>query len=126
VGAVVLDANVIIALLLRSDALHADAVRLMSPAVLAGSALLTPVSVYSEILVGPIRTGTAHVVEGFLSDNGVTIISVDRDIARIAAEFRAQHACLRLPNALVLATALEHKAMVLTFDERTRRIADEI
>ena len=44
-------------------------------------------------------------------------------MAERAAELRAQHARLRLPDAMVLACAAELEGELLTYDERLAAIA---
>jgi predicted nucleic acid-binding protein len=52
----------------------------------------------------------------------VEIVAADREIARRAAELRAATEALRLPDALVLATAQLRGARLLTFDERLAQL----
>lgn len=79
-------------------------------------------SAYSETLVRPLSTGHGDKVEAFLDGLGVEIVPVDREIARRAAELRSAHATLRLPDALVLATAQLCDARLLTFDGRLSQL----
>ena len=70
--------------------------------------MLLPASSYSEILVNPSRSGPAAVkeVDGIVDALPGVVVPVDRAIAASAAALRAQHGrALRLPDALVLATA---------------------
>ena len=69
--------------------------------------LVLPASAYAEILVGPFRTGAAAItkVESFLTDFSIHIAAVDAGTAKRAALHRSRHRSLRLPDALVLATA---------------------
>ncbi len=64
-------------------------------------------------------------MEGFVEDSGTEIVAIDATLARRAAGLRADHRGLRLGDALVLATAIERQAELLTFDERLRRIAGQ-
>ena len=105
----VLDAGVLIAVLDGGDAHHAaasDAVR----AVLArGDRLVLPASAYAEILVAPNRRGGEAVatVDAFVDALPAAVEPATRAIAAQAAELRAHHgARLRLPDALVVATAM--------------------
>lgn len=124
-GAVVLDANVIIAFLDASDAQHDAAVRLASDRIAPDDRILIPASVFSEILVGPERAGTIDVIERFIQGSGAAIVALDQGIARRAARLRARHQGLRLPDALVLATAREHGATLLTLDHHLQRIEQQ-
>ena len=115
---VVLDASVIIAFLDPDDALHDPAVEAVTE--YQHDELLIPLSVYAEILVAPYRRGAEAVaeVEAFLADFAVRIETMTPSIARAAAKLRSESRSLRLPDALVLATADELEAdNLLTGDE---------
>ena len=62
-------------------------------------------------------------LDDFLAAIGGHVVAVDRALARRAAELRADHTGLRLPDALSLATALAGAAQLLTLDRRLQRIA---
>lgn len=115
-GAVALDASVAIGFLDPADAHHRRAVESLRE--LEDSRLLMAASAYSETLVRPVGLGLANRVEDFVDGLGVEVVAVDRPIARRAAELRAEHASLRLPDAFVLATAELREASLLSFDER--------
>lgn len=107
-GVVVLDAGVLIAVLERRDVHHTAATSAIGAARDRGDRLLLPASSYSEILVNPSRSGQAAVdkVDGFVDALPSTVVPMDRMIAASAAALRAAHGrSLRLPDALVLATA---------------------
>jgi predicted nucleic acid-binding protein len=80
-------------------------------------------SAYSETLVRPLAGGLGDRVEAFMDRFGVEIVATDREIARRAAELRAADGVLRLPDALVVATAQLRSARLLTFDGRLARLA---
>jgi predicted nucleic acid-binding protein len=82
-------------------------------------------SAYSEALVQPLVKGRDAAVEEFVGSLRVEIVAADRRIGRRAAELRAQYRSLRLPDALVLGTALAREARLLTFDARLARLAGE-
>lgn len=70
--------------------------------------MLLPASTYSEILVNPSRSGpeAVKVVDGIVDALPSSVVPVDRVIAASAAALRTRHGrTLRLPDALVLATA---------------------
>lgn len=75
-------------------------------------------SAYSETLVKPLAKGYGEEVDAFVDGLGVEIVAADREIGRRAAELRVSHGTLRLPDALVLATAELRGERLLTFDER--------
>lgn len=115
---VVLDASVVIAFLDPDDALHDAAVEALAQH--QHDELLIPLSVYAEILVAPYRRGAEAVaeVEAFLADFAVRIATMTLQIARAAAKLRSESRSLRLPDALVLATADDLDAdSLLTGDE---------
>jgi predicted nucleic acid-binding protein len=104
----VLDAGVVIALLERRDAHRPSARSALADARNRGDQLVLPASAYSEALVGAIRSGpeARAKVDQFLDELPATIAPVSRSIAAEAAQLRASHGrTLRLPDALVLATA---------------------
>ena len=119
----VLDADVVIAFLDDRDASHRRAVRLLTAVAADRDDLVIGAGAYAETLVHATATGHARVVDAFLDDAGVSVLPVDRPTARAAAALRARHRGLRLPDALSLATALEHDAELLTFDRRLLRVA---
>lgn len=124
-GTVALDASLIIGFLDPADALHPEAVSLMRPWLTGGHTRLIPASVYAEVLVHPLRLSRAERVEEFLLKTEMEIVPIGRSIARRAAQLRADFPSLRLPDAFVLATALEYDAIVLTLDARIRRVTEE-
>lgn len=124
-GAVALDASVAIALLDPADGHHRQAVTVLREHT--RSALVMPASAYSEALVRPLAEGLGDAaVEDFVESLRVEIVAADKGIARRAAELRARHRALRLPDALVLATARAREASLLTFDGRLARLAGEL
>jgi len=127
VALVVLDASVVIAFLDPDDALHDAAVEALTRH--QHDELLIPTSAYAEILVAPYRVGGEAVaeVEAFLSDFGVRLQALTAEVARAAARLRSSSRGLRLPDALVLATADELEAdTMLTGDESWVRISRRV
>lgn len=111
---VALDADVLIAFLDGSDDQHQRAIDLLRPRLAAGDRIVVGASVYAEILVHPLKRGSAQAIDDFLTAIGADIVAVDRDIARRAAQLRATHPGVRLPDALSLATAHATKSDLLT------------
>jgi predicted nucleic acid-binding protein len=122
VGAVALDANVAIAVFSSEDAHHRRAIAELGAAMDRG-ALLMGASAYSEILVHALRGGNEGLVDDFIDRLRIEVVAADRAVARLAARLRATNATLRLPDALVVATAQSRNASLLTFDDRLRRLA---
>ncbi|HEX3735053.1 MAG TPA: PIN domain-containing protein, partial [Solirubrobacterales bacterium] len=117
-----LDASAAIALFSEADAHHARAVVEFEAAVERGDAMSMAASAYSEIMVHALRRRRGDLVDRFVDRLQIEIIPADRDVARSAAELRAQHGALRLPDALVAATARVRGARLLTFDERLAQL----
>jgi predicted nucleic acid-binding protein len=124
VGALILDASVLIGLLDTADAHHASAVDDAEAADLAGQQLLVPASAYSEALVAFARAARVGEAREAVAAMGIKITPLTEAIAEHAAELRARHEQLRLPDALVLATARELGAHLLSYDHRLRQLAD--
>ena len=119
---VALDADVLIAFLDASDDQHQRAIDLIRPRLAAGDRIVVGASVYAEVLVYPLKHGSDQAIDDFLTAIGAGIVAVDRDIARRAAQLRATHPSLRLPDALSLATARATKADLLTLDQRLQKV----
>ena len=119
----ILDASVLIGLLVTADPHHARAVDDVEHADQAGRALLAPASAYSEALVAFARAGRGRDARDAIVGMGIAVVALTAPIAEHAAELRAQHDTLRLPDALVLATAHEHDGALLTYDQRLARTA---
>ena len=119
---VVLDADLLIAFLDSAAAQHARAAPLLRKHLAAGDELLVSATVYAEILVRPLQNETDSVVDQFLTAAGIRVLPVDRDLARTAAQLRATHPSLRLPDAMCLAAALQHDAALLTFDGQLTKL----
>lgn len=108
-GLTVLDAGVVIAILGASDVHHEAAADAVASARERGDTLVLPSSAYAECLVSPYRRGpeAVAVVNSFVDALPARVEPASRAIASAAAELRARHAgALRLPDALVVATAL--------------------
>jgi len=103
--AVVLDSNVVVGFLDRSDDLH-DAADEAIRELLGSHRLFVSVITYAEVLTGA-RLGhhdEKHVV-GFFADLVSSVVPVDVEIGDCAARLRAQTKALAMPNALIAATA---------------------
>ncbi|MGH2919284.1 MAG: type II toxin-antitoxin system VapC family toxin [Solirubrobacteraceae bacterium] len=120
---VALDADVLIAFLDASDDQHQRAIDILRPRLAAGDRVVVAASVYAEILVHPLKRGGAHTIDDFLAAIDADSIAIDRDIARRAAQLRATHRSVRLPDALSLATAHATGADLLTLDQRLQKTA---
>ncbi len=106
-GLIHLDAGVMIGFLDASDAHHQAARVVLDAALEAGDHLAMAASAFAECLVGPARRGDEAIatVRSLIERVPITIVPLDVDIATTAARLRARHRALRLPDALVIATA---------------------
>jgi predicted nucleic acid-binding protein len=125
VALIVVDASVLIALLDPGDALHPAAAAALARH--AGDDLKVPASAYSESLVGPARLGQMRVARNAIASLLVDVVPITDRIAEAAAELRARHPKLRLPDALVVATGSALNAdRVLTGDAAWRPLGKTI
>ena len=121
-GLAVVDASVLIATIDTQDRHHERATSELK-AARQRHTLALPAVAFSEALVVPYRTSQAEGrnVEGGLRRLG-RVEPVTDGIASRAAQLRASRQ-IELPDALILATAVELRAQeILTFDERWRSI----
>lgn len=104
-GVVVFDSDVLIAFLNMDDVHHTDAVDEVRKSLVSGTRRLVSAVNYSEILIGPLRSGTPDKVDEMLVKLGIETIVVDMALARRAAAVRAR-TNLKLPDAYALATVI--------------------
>jgi predicted nucleic acid-binding protein len=120
-GLALLDTSIVIAVLNHHDALHQAARRSLLAARDRHALAISALS-YAEILLGPLRAGddAVEIVERFAAQT--SILDMSAPIARLAAELRALRS-LKLPDAVILATGLWHRAdVILTGDVRWKGI----
>ena len=124
-GLIHVDAGVVIGLLDADDAHHESANAALARVLRSGDRLAMAASAFAECLVGPQRRGprAVAVVDDLIERLPIDIADLDRGIARTAASLRARHIHLRLPDALVIATAIEHSADELITTDRKRPTA---
>ena len=125
-GLTVLDAGVVIAVLDAGDAHHAASARALTDARDRGDELVIPVSAYAECLVSPSRAGQAAIatVDRFLDGLPARVEPATRAIGAAAALRGAHGPSLRLPDALVVATAIVLDAdRIITTDARWPALA---
>jgi predicted nucleic acid-binding protein len=123
VGALILDASVLIGLLDTADAHHACSVNDVEDADKAGRQLLVPASAYSETLVAFARAQRIGDAREAIAAMGIAVAPLTAAVAERAAELRARHEPLRLPDAIVLATAREFGGELLSYDRQLARLA---
>ncbi len=120
-GLIHLDAGVVIGFLDADDAHHNSAAEALSASLQAGHRLAMAASAFAECLVGPSRRGEQAVatINDLFERLPIDVVDLDPTTARRAAAMRAGHGSLRLPDALVLATAAENSAdELITTDRR--------
>jgi predicted nucleic acid-binding protein len=123
VEALILDASVLIGLLDTADRHHNRAVDDVEVADSEGHQLLLPASAYSETLVAFARARRLDEARRAITAMGISIVPLNDRIAEQAAELRASHDRLRLPDAIVLATARDLGGRLLSYDRRLSRLA---
>ena len=119
-GLIHLDAGVLIGFLDGADVHHDKARERIADALQASDQLEVAASAVAECLVGPARRGNAAIstVHALIERLPITVVPLDLGIATAAARIRASHRSLRLPDALVIATALERGADELVTTDR--------
>lgn len=122
--AVVLDSDAVVAFLDRADTLHAAADEAIRD-LLGKDRLLASAVTYAEVLTGA-RLGRhdERRVRGFFADLISEILPVDAEVADKAADLRARRKSLRMPDALILATATLHSDanLIVTGDQAAAKI----
>lgn len=119
----ILDASVLIGLLDTADAHHAQAIQDTEAADRAGRPLLVPASAYSEALVAFARANRIEDAREAIAAMGFAVVPLTAPIAECAAELRARHERLRLPDAIVLASVHELGGELLSYDHNLARLA---
>jgi predicted nucleic acid-binding protein len=122
--AVVLDSDAVVAFLDRDDALH-DAADAAIRDLVREQRLLVSVVTYAEVLTGA-RLGHHDEgrVRGFFSQLISEVLPVDPPVADKAAEFRSRLKSLRMPDALILATAETNPEvdLIVTDDAKVSKV----
>lgn len=115
-----LDAGVIIGFLDGNDSHHNSARAALADALDHGDRLSMAASALAECLVGPARRGeqAIELVRTVIDRLPVSVVDLDEEIATRAAVLRARHQTLKLPDALVLATAATSGADQLITTDR--------
>ena len=124
--ALVLDASVLIGLLDTADSHHERAIDEVEAADHEGRQLLLPASAYSETLVAFARARRLDEARHAIGAMGITVVPLTDTIAERAAELRARHTSLRLPDAIVLASAQEIDGSLLSYDRKLSRLASKL
>jgi predicted nucleic acid-binding protein len=121
VGLTVLDAGVVIGFLDANDAHHKAAYRELAEAQGRQDRIALPASALAECLVAPARRSPEDLAaaQEFVARMPIEVAELTREIAVAAATLRARHRTrLKLPDALVIATAQVLEADVLVTTDR--------
>ncbi|MDA8071844.1 MAG: PIN domain-containing protein [Actinomycetota bacterium] len=117
-GVALLDSNTVIGFLDADDLLHQAADTAVRAAASEHVFAVSVVTV-AELLTGAkLGHHDERTVRRFFTQTTSTRIPLDEPVAERAAELRAAHKALKMPDALILATADLHADVVLTGDER--------
>lgn len=123
--AVVLDSDVVVGFLDRQDALH-DAADATIRELARGQRLVASVVTYAEVLTGA-RLGhhSEDDVVGFFRGLLSAVLPVDVSVADMAADLRSRIKSLRMPDALILATAETDPDvdLILTGDQQLTKVS---
>jgi predicted nucleic acid-binding protein len=100
-------------------------------AIDAGSANgMTSVLTLLEVLIKPLRDGRTQIADEYrqllTGSSNLKLHPIDEAVCQCAASLRARHAWLRTPDALQLATAMEHQADVMVTNDARWKDLDEI
>ncbi len=106
---ILLDSTVIVGFLDADDALHAAAVAKLRQ-IVGRQPLLVSVISYAEVMTGvALGHHPRDRVDGFFDAFVNELVPVDRSVAARAATLRGARRSLRMPDALILATADLHE-----------------
>jgi predicted nucleic acid-binding protein len=89
--------------------------------------IIVSVITEAELLIRPKRSGNTEAeerIQDLLSEDGFTVVSVERRTARVAADLRARHN-LALADAIIVATAMVSRCeAVVSNDGKWRRVSE--
>ncbi len=123
--AVVLDSDAVVGFLDRDDALH-DSADAAIRDVIGEHRILVSVVTYAEVMTGA-RLGhhDEAAIRGFFAELISSILPVDVAVAGRAADLRSRFKSLRMPDALILATADTEASveLLVTGDQRMASVS---
>jgi predicted nucleic acid-binding protein len=119
-GLTVIDAGVFIGFNNREDPHHMQSHRALVDARDRRDRVCIPVSALAESLVSPARAGDQAVEDVWdtLDRIPIDVIPLDAEVAMATADLRARHRGLKLPDAMVVATAAVSDADHLVTTDR--------
>jgi predicted nucleic acid-binding protein len=113
----ILDSDALLGLINSTDVHHKSIVNRI---LQSDERLSISVVTLSEALVRPFEVGRSETAIGLINSRISQIIEVDQAIAVRAAGLQAKSK-MKLPDALIAATAMEKGLTLLTFDEKLAR-----
>jgi predicted nucleic acid-binding protein len=119
---IVLDASVLIAVLTPEDEHHRVALAMFTRAVGAAEDFFVNTVTLAEALVLPTQQGRVEEQSIAIAELGVVEVPFPRSAAHTLARLRVDTG-LKLPDCIVLLTALDQRGTLATFDDRLRRAA---
>jgi predicted nucleic acid-binding protein len=124
--AVVLDSDAVVGFLDRDDALH-EAADAAIRDLIREKRLLVSVITYAEVLTGAkLGHHDEDHVRGFFTQLISGVLPVDKTVADAAADLRARSRSLRMPDALIVATAETDPDtdLIVTGDRQVARLPE--
>lgn len=119
-GVIHIDTEVFIALLDSDDVHHAVATTFWMSSRLHGNRIAMSATAFSECLIKPFRDNpkTVTAIRDLFRRIPIEIVQLDEVVAEKAAELRATQPSLRLPDAMVIASAIVGNADQLVTTDR--------
>ena len=119
-GLTILDTGILIGFINPNDSHHTAIAEALRAAIERGDQFVLPTSAYAELLVLPSQRGPRGIaaVDAGLERLAVRVHPVDHDVARSAALIRTTHRSVKLPDSLVIATAIAVDADLLLTTDR--------
>jgi predicted nucleic acid-binding protein len=109
---------------------YVDVLTLVFERVLTKQAsMIVSVVTESELLVLPTRNRDPSAladIEDLLSEDGIHVMPVDRAIARRAAELRTLYGALKLPDAMIVASAIHYGCDLIVGNDRKWKMIKDI
>lgn len=90
---------------------------------------MTSVLTLLEVLVRPLRSGMVDLAREYREllsgSKGIALFPIGAEASEISARLRAKYDWIRTPDAIQVATALQHGAeLIVTNDDRWRRLTE--
>jgi predicted nucleic acid-binding protein len=90
---------------------------------------MTSVLTLEEVLVKPLKEGREELADQYrqvlTNSTNITLHPIDESVCETAARMRATYGWLRTPDALQVASAINHQAQVIiTNDDRWQRLTE--